>query len=265
VRTVSRINVTPLKGTRLHHPGQVDLVEGGIPENRRFFLIQERGELFSGPDYGPLVRIHAEHEPTTGVLRLRLPDGGEVSGDTWLMESVVTDFYGRPVAGHVVGGPFAEVLSRFIGRPVRLVRADRDGDGSDMEPLTLVSRASVRDLARNGRYEGELDARRFRINIEIEGCDAFEEDSWAGRSVRIGSAEVVVTGQIPRCVVTTQDPDTGVRDWDTLTQIAKYRPRIGGRGGLPFGMYARVTRPGSVHIGDAVEPLAAPNAVPSIR
>jgi uncharacterized protein len=258
VRTVSRINVAPLKGTRLHHPDRVELTAAGIPENRRFFLIEEGGALFSGPDHGPLVRIHAEHDPATGILRLRLPDASDVSGNASQgSEAVITDFYGRPVPGHVVEGPFEQALTRFIGRPVRLVRADRDGDGPDMEPLTLVSQASVGDLARHGGYVGDLDSRRFRINIEVEGCKPFEEDSWSGRLVRIGAAEVLVTGQIPRCVVTTQDPDTGVKDWDTLTQIARSRPRIGGRGGLPFGMYARVARPGPVALGDPVEPLGA--------
>ena len=53
------------------------------------------------------------------------------------------------------------------------------------------------------------------------------------------------------CVVTTQDPETGVKDWPTLTQIAKQRHRI--PDGLPFGMYAVVTRPGLVQVGDTVQ------------
>ena len=60
---------------------------------------------------------------------------------------------------------------------------------------------------------------------------------------------------MPRCAFTTKDPDTGEKDWNTLTQIAKYRRRIGGRGGLPFGMYARVVTPGVVRVGDQVTPL----------
>ena len=54
--------------------------------------------------------------------------------------------------------------------------------------------------------------------------------------------------------VTTQGPETGTKDWDTLTQIAKYRPKIPGDGGLPFGMYATVERPGTVDVGDEVVP-----------
>jgi hypothetical protein len=108
-----------------------------------------------------------------------------------------------------------------------------------------------------GKHGPDLDARRFRINLEIEGCEPYEEDTWDGRSVRIGETTIRVRGQIPRCVVTTLGPDSGEKDFRTLTEIARYRPRIGGRGGLPFGMYAEVVEPGSIRVGDAVEPLSA--------
>ena len=94
--------------------------------------------------------------------------------------------------------------------------------------------------------------RRFRLNLELEGCEPYEEDTWEGRHVRVGDATIEVTGQVPRCVFTTKHPETGEKDWDTLTQIARYRPRIAGGGGLPFGMYARVVTPGTVRIGDEV-------------
>jgi uncharacterized protein len=254
--TLARLSVTPVKGTLIHHPERVTLTEAGIPGNRLFYLVDERGELFSGPDHGPLVRIRASYDPSLERLTLLMPDGAEVDGAAdRLGDRAVTNFYGRPVAAHVVQGPFAEACSAFSSRPVRLLRCDRDGDGADVEPVTIVSFASVRDLARRGRHEGPLDARRFRLNLELEGCEPYEEDTWEGRRLRIGEATIAVGGQVPRCVFTTKDPDTGVKDWDTLTQIAKFRPRIAGDGGLPFGMYARVVEPGPVTVGDEVTAL----------
>ena len=64
-------------------------------------------------------------------------------------------------------------------------------------------------------------------------------------------------GPVPRCVVTTQDPATGVKDFDTLKRIAEYRPLMQESRGIPFGMYAEVERPGRVAVGDPVEPLGA--------
>ncbi|MCW2698212.1 MAG: hypothetical protein JWR62_3297, partial [Modestobacter sp.] len=83
--------------------------------------------------------------------------------------------------------------------------------------------------------DGErLDHRRFRMLVEVEGCDVHEEDTWAGRRVRIGGATVQVIGPVPRCVVTNENPDSGA---------------------VILGMYATVDRPGGISLGDPVELL----------
>ena len=103
----------------------------------------------------------------------------------------------------------------------------------------------------------DLDARRFRINLEIEGGEPYDEDAWDGELVRVGDATIRVRGAGRRCIVTTLAPETGEKDFKTLNMIARFRPRIGGRGGLPFGMYAEVVRAGRVRVGDPVEPISS--------
>lgn len=257
MRTVARINTTPIKGTALHHPDEVQVAPTGIVGDRRFYLVDPMGELFTAFAHGPLVRVRATIEADR--LRVRLPDGREIEGPAAAEgEGVVTDFYGRPVPGRAVDGPVAQALAAYAGRDVRLVRADEPNGGVDVEPITLVSQASVRDLERRGDHDGPLDARRFRMSFELAGCEPFEEDTWAGREVAVGEVIVAVAGPVPRCRVTNQDPLTGERDWNTLTQIARFRGRIPGDGGLPFGVYARVVRPGRVRVGDVVDPGVPP-------
>jgi len=123
--------------------------------------------------------------------------------------------------------------------------------------LTLVSAESVAELGRRAGREGDPDARRFRMLLEIEGCAApHEEDTWDGLLVRVGAAVVRMSGRVPRCVVTTQDPRTGLRDLDTLRTINRYRGVMeeDGDRGLPFGMYAEVESPGVARVGDEVSP-----------
>jgi uncharacterized protein YcbX len=257
--------VTPVKALRLSHPREADLTEGGIPTDRRFYLIDEAGALFDATDLGSLLRIVPEYDPATEQLRCTFPGGSVVEGIVdRLGATVTTDFFGRPVEGRLVGDGFSEAFSSALGRPVRLVRVTRDGDGQDVHPLTIVSSASVREIGSRGDRP-DLDARRFRINLEIDGCDPYEEDSWDGGLVRVGEATIRVGGQIPRCIVTTLAPDTGDKDFTTLNLIARSRPRIDGRRGLPFGMYAEVVEPGRVRVGDPVEPLSAgPTEVTSV-
>ncbi len=257
---LARISVTPVKGTRLVHPDEVDLTPAGIPGNRRFFLVDRRGTLFSGGDHGPLVRVGSRFDPHGRLLELAIPGADPVSGPIdRSMGPIVVDFYGRPVPGQLVAGPFAEALSAYVGQPLQLVMADEEGAGSDVHHLSLVALASVRDLgARNGRPD--LDPSRFRMDLELDGCAPFEEESWEGQELSIGDAVVRVEGRIPRCVVTTQDPGTGLKDFDTLKRIAEFRPFIEDPRGVGFGMYAEVVRPGRVRTGDAVARRAAMEA-----
>ena len=98
-----------------------------------------------------------------------------------------------------------------------------------------------------------MDAARFRMTFELEGCSPHEEDTWAGRRLRVGKALLRIYGQVPRCVVTTQSPETGLKDFDTLKVIVSYRPLMRDKNGIPFGMYAEVEQTGRVRVGDPVE------------
>jgi uncharacterized protein YcbX len=251
---IARFSITPVKSLALHHPDEIFLEECGVAENRRFYIVRESGRLFAGLHHGPLVQVRAEWDEARDRLALRFPDGAVVDGDVRLGEPELTDFWGHRVAGRVVEGPWADALSAFADKPLRLVKADEPGGAVDVEPVTLASDASADELARRAGRDG-VDARRFRMLVEIEGCAAHEEDTWAGQTVRIGEALVEVTGPVPRCATTTRDPSTGIRDFDALRAIAAYRGRRDGKK-IDFGVYAHVLEPGRVRVGDPVSPAA---------
>ena len=244
--TVARINVTPVKGLGLLHPDEVELTERGVEANRRYYLIQG-WRLFNGKDHGPLVRIapHAEN----GVLTLRFPDGREISDEVELGEPVTTNFWGRPVTGRLVLGPWSDALSDYASMALQLVRTEEPGAGCDVHVGTMLARASCERLGQE--LGAEVDGRRFRMLFELNGAGAHEEDTWD--RVGIGEAVVRVAGPVPRCAVTTQDPESGVRTLDTLRGIKAYRGRREGK--LDFGVYFDVEQGGRVRVGDAVQPL----------
>ena len=254
-KTVTRLNVTPVKSTALHHPEQIRLEPFGAVGNRDFYFVDRDGRLFGGSKLGPLVQIRADHDRERNVLSLRFPDGTLVEGSAVADgEALETNFYGRPVAAREVEGPWSKALSRYTGRDIRLLRVDRTGDGNDVGTVTLVSTASVEELARQGEAGEALDPARFRMTLEIDGCAPHEEDGWGGREVRVGEAIIRVGEPVPRCVVTTQDPNTGLRDFPTLSVIKRYRGVTPDRG-LIFGVYADVVQSGLVSVGDLLEPL----------
>jgi uncharacterized protein len=245
--TVARINVTPVKGLGLQHPDTVDLTKRGVEANRRYYLISG-WRLFNGKDHGPLVRIAPQAE--NGALSLRFPDGSEVAGEVELGTAVKTNFWGRQVSGRVVLGPWAEALSDYAGTALQLVRTDVPGAGCDVHVGTMLARASCERLG--DELGAHVDGRRFRMLFELDGARPHEEDTW-GR-VRIGDAVVRTAGPVPRCAVTTKDPDSGVRTLDTLAGIKSYRGLRDGSN-LDFGVYFDVEEPGRVRVGDPVEQI----------
>jgi uncharacterized protein YcbX len=262
---VSRLSTTPVKGTALHSPATVTVTRNGVADNRRFHLVDARRRLFNGKHHGPLVQLTAEYDTAGEHLRLQFPDRRPVEGRaTELGEAVTTDFYGRGVDGHLVEGPWSAALSDFVGEEVHLVAVDRPGDAVDVHPVTLVSTATLEHL-RSVTPDGDrLDHRRFRMLVEVDGCDVHEEDTWAGRRVQLGGATLQVVGPVPRCVVTNQDPASGVVDFSTLKAIVRYRGELAAdlstpvahlpdNGAVILGMYATVEQPGEVSLGDPVE------------
>ena len=114
-----------------------------------------------------------------------------------------------------------------------------------------MSRGSLERLREEAGAEAPIDGRRFRMMFEIDGVPAHAEDDWIGSPVQVGDAEIVVNGDVGRCLVTSLDPDRGVTDLDTLGTLALYR-REGRNEPLPFGVYGAVGVPGRVQVGDTV-------------
>jgi uncharacterized protein len=154
----------------------------------------------------------------------------------------------------VVEGPFGAALSAYAGRPIRLIRTDRVGGTREHHPATLVTDGSLDQLGQHLGV-GAVDGRRFRMLMELEGGRAHEEDGWIGRRISVGGATLRISAPVPRCAITTQDPDTGARDLDTLRAIISYRG-LGDGTDVDFGVWGEVEVPGEVRLGDEVRVLA---------
>jgi len=228
---VSGLAMTPVKATRLLEVEQLRLDADGVRENRRFFLIDERGRMVNSKRIGALQTIVSDYRDATRSLSMTFPDGRVVSDRVRLGEHVDTQFYSSPWRVPLVVGPWSDAVSELAGVPLRLVESDRACgavDRADDGTVSLISRASLERLAREGG-ESELDVRRFRMLIEIDGVGAHEEDAWVGGTVRVGAALLKFAGHVGRCLITSRDPDTGVVDVPTLERGRDDQPwRPGG-------------------------------------
>jgi uncharacterized protein YcbX len=253
--SVAWITIAPVKSLALVHRDEVELEQFGVRENRRFFLVDDDGRMINGKVIGPLVRVVPNYDDEVGHLALRFPDGSVVEGVVDIGAHVTTRISRREVRGRIVEGPWSEALSQLAGRSLRLVRSERPGDGSDRglrAGISLVGTASLGALAGSAGVE-RVDGRRFRMLFGVEGVPPHAEDEWIGHRLRIGDAVIRLRGNVGRCAVTTQDPETGVPDLDTLRVLGQYRGDVETTEPLPFGVWGEILEPGRVRLGDPVE------------
>jgi uncharacterized protein YcbX len=259
--SVARISVAPVKALALVHPDVVEVTRTGVAGDRRYAILDAQHRLANGKRIGPLVAIRPDVTADPETLVLHLPDGRSVGGPVELGADVDAVFYGAARRARIVLGDYAEALSEAAGQPLTLVRMTGDGDGIDRADeggsVSIQSAAALRAMADAAGLDDPVDGRRFRMTFTIDGVEPHAEDRWIRCPVRIGTAVVRPGGNIGRCAVTTQDPDTGVRSLDTLKLIAETRGHLLATEPLPFGVWAEVLLPGRVRVGDDVEPLPA--------
>ncbi|MEH6835795.1 MULTISPECIES: MOSC domain-containing protein [Falsihalocynthiibacter] len=130
--------------------------------------------------------------------------------------------------------------------PTGLLRATAQGMTDQSKPwVSILNLASLRALS--DKLGTTLDPRRFRGNFWIDGLPAWAEREWIGQKVSSGSVEFDVTQHITRCRATEVDPETGLRDVDTLGALHENWDH------RDFGVFAQVSTGGTVTIGDNVE------------
>ncbi len=249
---VTGLATTAVKGTRLRPVERILLGRGGARGDRRFFVIDSRERMVNAKRLGELQAIVADYDEPTRTLVLTFPDGHVVAERIELGPLLTARFTSIGVDGRLVNGQLSQALSEFAGQPLRLIAPDVAGvDRGIRGAASLISRASLTRLAQIGG-DRAIDARRFRMLIEIDGVAAHEEDRWVGSTLEVGAARVRFLGHVGRCLITGRDPDTGEIDLPTLDMLRDYRQGVRSTEPLPFGIYGEVLREGPIAVGDPV-------------
>jgi MOSC domain-containing protein len=210
-----RYPVKSMLGERLH---SARLEHRGVRGDRLFAIRDGDGKLGSGKNSRRFRRIDGlRYVRATlderGEPRLTLPDGR------------IADL---------------AALREFLGEPTITVQPEREIPHFDDQPLHVVSRQAIDELAAE-LNEITVDERRFRPNIVIDGV----EDGWPGRRARIGPAVIEFVQPTERCVMVNAAEPGIERSGAVLKTLTRKQD-------MQFGMYARVVEPGDIAIEDTV-------------
>lgn len=237
---IRSVGFTPIKGTRHRSQPGAEFDDRGPVDDRRFCLVDTETQRVLRTVQNPtLVAVVAQLHGAE--LETALPDGRcvcavpETSGET-----LTCDYWGRQVEAELTQGKHDELLSSWLGKPVRLAQVPR-GDVVYGAPITLVTTASIRDLGKRlGHPDLLAEAARFRATLIVDADTPFIEETWTGREMSLGNGVRVRIGEaIPRCAVIDLDPVTGERGPRVMKTLAEYRG--GNDKGEPFfGVFAQV-------------------------
>jgi len=183
-----------------------------------------------------LMAITAKTDTQTGALTLSHPNRPDITFDPATDSPLFLEWV-KPLM------PENRAQSeRFVCVP------QRGMTDTPYPSISINNLASLSDLA--SKMDQDIDMRRWRGNLWVDGFDAWSEFDWIGKEVQIGDAVFEICDPIKRCLATTADPDTGERNADTLGALKTHW------GHQDFGVYAQVIRSGDIKLGDQVKVLS---------
>ncbi|HEX9100425.1 MAG TPA: MOSC N-terminal beta barrel domain-containing protein [Candidatus Dormibacteraeota bacterium] len=219
VGTVAEIWRYPVKSMAGERLDSCLIAESGLEGDRRWALVDGTPNRAGKP----LTVREAEQLLT---YRARLADGSVLvvtpGGKTRILDDVL----------------LAD-LAAETARPLTL--RDAAGFNYDDSPVLVVNLATVAAFELSAGVE--VDRRRFRANLYLDGLEPEAELRWLGRRISAGDAELEVVSRCERCVVITRDPDTTQASPELLRVLTRTSDTC-------MGVYCRVASSGMVATGD---------------
>jgi len=129
------------------------------------------------------------------------------------------------------------------------------GSFMDMFPLSVITSSTLDHLSELSPC-GNFNISRFRMNLVINSSEAgFVENGWLRKNFIIGEdVKIMMAMPDPRCVMTTLAQNGIPKDTSILKTLVQHNSIDIGGGEFPCaGVYAVITSPGSVQLGDTVE------------
>jgi uncharacterized protein YcbX len=268
---IAQLFIYPVKSCRGISLAEAEMDARGFVHDREFLVVDEN-DAFITQRTAPklaLVEVGLTNRGFGFVAPARSEFQLPFKSDTAAARRTVTIFRDTVVADDA-GDEAADWFSAALNIRCRLVRigdsysrpirnpATREEQKSaatraevpftDAFPTLVVSEESLADL--NKRIPTPLPMNRFRPNIIVRGCSAYEENTWS--MLRIADVTFRAAAPCQRCVITTIDQQLGSDDGpEPLRTLATYRRSADGNGVI-FGEYLTHESRGKLRVGDRV-------------
>lgn len=244
------------------------LEERGFQYDRRWMLVNENGLFCSQRTHPQMALLQVQME-ANGLLVHSKSEPNQsihIPFETKNEEEIMVEIWEDQVIAQLVDPEIDDWFSRQLKTKCRLVvmnnKANRrlkpkyavhseEVSFADGMPYLLIGQCSLDDL--NDKLEIPVPMDRFRPNLVFSGREPFLEDQWD--AVKIGEAVFKITKPCARCVMTTINQDSGLKNQEPLKTLAKYRA-VGGN--IMFGQNMLLLGGQRVQVGDLISPVLFP-------
>jgi uncharacterized protein YcbX len=246
VGTVEELWRYPVKSFQGEPVDALDRAPGGAKGDRTLAVVDPAArKVLSAKRYAALLMASARIDGERVVLTM--PDGGEHASDDRDVHRVLSDWLDlevRLMAPPEEGIFPMEMYTGMSDEDTPLFDwPGPEGTWLDLADVHWLTTSSISTVAANHR-DGEWDVRRFRPTALIATENAgFVEEGWA--SIRAGGVGTEVMMPTPRCTMPSRAQPGLMRDKAIGTTIRDTNANN-------LGVYASVTRSGTVRVGDPV-------------
>lgn len=232
----------PVRSLRGESPDSLTVALDGVVGDRAYGI--------ADPEIGELVSSAQGKRRWRGLVTLSARFDGVPQDEAPAPPVVIETPDGRTLRSD--DGDVDARLSELVGQPAKLSTKQAVTEGHMKEPyghapVHLLTTATLAALA--ARYPTSRFApERFRPNVLLDSgaLQGFIESRWIGRVLAIGETlRLVVNDHCQRCVMTTL-AQGGLPQDPAVLQVVKEANRANA------GIYADVTRPGVMKLGDPV-------------
>jgi hypothetical protein len=258
---LSSLYTYPAKSMRGISHSRALATRQGLVHDREWLLTRPDGSFITAREFPALLSVTTT--PIPGALLLaaagRAPCVAISSVYTRRVETTVwKDHFHAWHGDEGVDAWFGDILGiecRLLWLGQRSERPQKSGTDAlsfaDGYPYLLTCETSLDALNRELAAPA-IDMRAMRPNLVVSGGQAYQEDDW--HLVRIGDVLFDVAAPCTRCVLTTIDPDSGVRrgDGEPLRALARTRKRDNG---VCFGVNLVARNEGVIECGSEIEIL----------
>ena len=110
--------------------------------------------------------------------------------------------------------------------------------------ISLINNKSIEDF--KNKINQEIEIQRFRGNIYINGIDAWEEQNWIGKIIKINDISFKVEKKIPRCVAINLKPNSDDKSLNLLQSLKKNYNHF------DMGIYLTALNDGKINTGEKI-------------